>query len=207
MLPAATLRPWRSLESIATKYQRRTVESTKRMSTLSTQNLAYSTSSAKALINAQRQCVWFCAPSAKAIAWPGCAWVICSATQQLIKPMLEKTRDSYNVDMISQALGLAAITDQDYAAETWRQVREQRQVLQQALNTMGFTSPASEANFLLATTPDEIDAEGLYEALKAKGILVRYFPTQRLKDKLRITVGTVEQNEKLISTIRKLITR
>ena len=72
---------------------------------------------------------------------------------------------------------------------------------------MGFTSPASEANFLLATTPDEIDAEGLYEVLKAKGILVRYFPTQRLKDKLRITVGTVEQNEKLISTIRKLITR
>jgi histidinol-phosphate aminotransferase len=55
--------------------------------------------------------------------------------------------------------------------------------------------------------PEEIDAEGLYEALKAKSILVRYFPTPRLKDKLRITVGTAEQNEKLIATIRQLITR
>ena len=48
---------------------------------------------------------------------------------ELIKPMLEKTRDSYNVDAISQALGLAAIEDQAYAQQTWRIVREQRQVL------------------------------------------------------------------------------
>ena len=166
----------------------------------------YSTSSTKALINA-RENVLVLRTFSKGYSLAGLRLGYLLGDPQLIKPMLEKTRDSYNVDMISQALGLAAITDQDYAAETWRQVREQRQVLQQALNTMGFTSPASEANFLLATTPDEIDAEGLYEALKAKGILVRYFPTQRLKDKLRITVGTVEQNEKLISTIRKLITR
>ena len=126
---------------------------------------------------------------------------------ELIKPMLEKTRDSYNVDAISQALGLAAIEDQAYAQKTWRQVREQRQVLSDALSAMGFSCPASEANFLLATMPEEIDAEGLYEALKAKSILVRYFPTPRLKDKLRITVGTAEQNEKLIATIRQLITR
>ena len=126
---------------------------------------------------------------------------------ELIKPMLEKTRDSYNVDAISQALGLAAIEDQAYAQETWQQVREQRLVLSDALSAMGFSCPPSEANFLLATMPEEIDAEGLYEALKAKGILVRYFPTPRLKDKLRITIGTGPQNEKLINTIRQLITR
>ncbi len=126
---------------------------------------------------------------------------------ELIKPMLEKTRDSYNIDGISQALGLAAITDQAYAQETWRQVREQRQVLGDALSKLGFSSPHSEANFLLATMPEQIDAEGLYEALKAKGILVRYFPTPRLKDKLRITIGTAEQNQALLTSIRQLITR
>ena len=126
---------------------------------------------------------------------------------ELIKPMLEKTRDSYNVDCISQALGLSRNRRSRLCSRNLAQVREQRQVLSDALSSNGFSCPASEANFLLATTPEEIDAEGLYEALKAKGILVRYFPTQRLKDKLRITVGTAEQNEKLIATIRQLITR
>ncbi len=126
---------------------------------------------------------------------------------ELIKPMLEKTRDSYNIDGISQALGLAAITDQAYAQKTWRQVREQKQLLDDALSKLGFSSPHSEANFLLATMPEQIDAEGLYEALKAKGILVRYFSTPRLKDKLRITIGTAEQNQALLATIRELITR
>ena len=45
---------------------------------------------------------------------------------ELITPILEKTRDSYNVDAISQCLGLAALQDQTYAQSTWQRVREQR---------------------------------------------------------------------------------
>jgi|TARA_B110000971_G_scaffold107132_1_gene109788 histidinol-phosphate aminotransferase len=166
-------------------------------------SIAYST---KDLINAQDN-VLVLRTFSKGYSLAGLRLGYLLGDPELIKPMLEKTRDSYNIDAISQALGLAAIEDQAYAQETWRQVREQRQVLNDALSAIGLSCPASEANFLLATMPEEIDAEGLYEALKAKGILVRYFPTPRLKDKLRITVGTAEQNEKLINTIRQLITR
>lgn len=166
-------------------------------------DLAYSS---KALINAQDN-VLVLRTFSKGYSLAGLRLGYLLGDPELIKPMLEKTRDSYNVDGISQALGLAAISDQDYAKDTWRQVREQRQVLGDALVALGFSCPHSEANFLLATTPEEIDAEGLYEALKAKGILVRFFPTPRLKDKLRITIGTAEQNEKLIASIRQLITR
>lgn len=126
---------------------------------------------------------------------------------KLISPILEKTRDSYNVDMISQTLGLAAIQDQQYAQQTWTEVRTQRDLLKHALAEMNFNSPPSEANFLLVSMPKEIDAEGLYEALKSKGILVRFFSKPRLRDKLRITIGTAEQNQKLINTINQLITR
>ena len=166
-------------------------------------SIAYST---KDLINA-RDNVLVLRTFSKGYSLAGLRLGYLLGDPELIKPMLEKTRDSYNVDAISQALGLAAIEDQAYAQETWRQVREQRQVLHEALRALGFNCPSSEANFLLATMPEDIDAEGLYEALKAKSILVRYFQTPRLKDKLRITVGSAKQNEKLIHTICQLITR
>jgi len=48
------------------------------------------------------------------------------------------------------------------------------------------------------------DAERIYLALKAKGILVRYFKQPRLEDKLRITVGTEEENSTLIQALTRL---
>ena len=50
-----------------------------------------------------------------------------------------------------------------------------------------------------------VDAAGLYQQLKARHILVRYFALPRLADKLRITVGTPEQNQKLLQVIQELI--
>ena len=53
--------------------------------------------------------------------------------------------------------------------------------------------------------PADADAESLYEKLKASGILVRYFATPRLRDSLRITVGTPEQNAQLLSLLETLL--
>jgi histidinol-phosphate aminotransferase len=58
---------------------------------------------------------------------------------------------------------------------------------------------------LLARVPADADAESLYEKLKASGILVRYFATPRLRDSLRITVGTPEQNAQLLSLLETLL--
>jgi histidinol-phosphate aminotransferase len=124
---------------------------------------------------------------------------------ELIAPILEKTRDSYNVDAISQSLGLAALQDQNYAQSTWRQVREQRQLLVGALNQLGWTSLPSETNFVLTTPPSNgVSAAHIYQQLKDANILVRYFDHPRLQDKLRISIGTAEQNQRLLECLQRI---
>jgi histidinol-phosphate aminotransferase len=123
----------------------------------------------------------------------------------LIQPILEKTRDSYNVDAISQAVGLAAIQDQTYAKQTWQAVRQDRDILAAGLLQLGFDLPDSQTNFLLTQVPSGRSAEQLYQALKDAGILVRYFATPRLRDSLRITVGTPAQNELLLQELRQIL--
>ncbi len=125
----------------------------------------------------------------------------------LIEPMLTKTRDSYNVDAVSQALGDAAAADQDYARRTWDAVRMSRAALAGGLAQLGIASVPSESNFLLAKIPPEagITAQALYQRLKDGGILVRYFAAPRLDDCLRISVGTPEQNQRLIAAVSEAI--
>jgi len=117
---------------------------------------------------------------------------------------LLKIKDSYNVDAVSIALATAALRDQDYAQACWEKVRVQRQRLRGKLERIGFTVGASEANFLLARLA-EPPAQTIYETLKARGILVRYFDQPGLRDALRITVGTPEQNDRLLDELKRIV--
>ncbi|MCZ6855077.1 MAG: histidinol-phosphate transaminase [Gammaproteobacteria bacterium] len=125
----------------------------------------------------------------------------------LIEPLLQKTRDSFNVDYFSQALGEAAITDRAYAQETWAKVRAARRILRDELVRLGFIVKPSQSNFLLAEVPLGLPmmAEQIYLALKNGGILVRHFDTPLLDDKLRITVGTEDQNRQLIEALQTIL--
>lgn len=119
----------------------------------------------------------------------------------LIDPMQYKTKDSYNTDFIAQTLARAAIEDQAYAADTWRKVREQRAWLVTELARLGLGVPPSQSNFLLAEVPPPWQAAALYQALKDAGILVRYFKVPGLDNRLRITVGSAAENQRLITTL------
>ena len=125
----------------------------------------------------------------------------------LIAPLLTKTRDSYNVDAVSQALGLAALSDSAYAEGTWAKVRQEREKLRHGLAQLGLPAPPSQANFLLASVAAtaKLQAQELYAALKAQGILVRHFNAPKLRDKLRISVGAPEQNQRLLHALRGLL--
>ncbi len=125
--------------------------------------------------------------------------------KSLIDPMQYKTKDSYNTDFIAQALALAAVGDIDYAASTWLKVREQRATLRTALAALHLNAPASQSNFLLVTVPAPHLAEQLYQGLKSAGILVRYFKLPGLDDKLRITIGTPEENQRLLRELQHLL--
>ena len=124
---------------------------------------------------------------------------------ELIAPMLSKTKDSYNVDAIAQVIGVAALKDVQSAAESWEAVRHEREVLNLALTALGFTCSPSQANFLLATVPASgrwPSAEKLYRSLITQRIYVRWFDEEGLRNKLRITIGTPDENEHLVKALR-----
>ena len=126
-------------------------------------------------------------------------------SEGLIAPLLTKTRDSYNVDAIAQRVATAALRDQAHARASWERVRAERGRLHVALSDLGFQVPKSQSNFLLATVPHGKNALELQRGLEARGLLVRYFAEPRLDDALRITVGTPEQNNRLLSALRELL--
>lgn len=129
------------------------------------------------------------------------------ADHSLIEPMLNKTRDSYNLDLVSQLIAEAAIADQNYVRGNQEKVITERNRLKEQFRTLGLTCADSQANFLLATIPDSISATAaeLYQKLKERHILVRYFNTERLDNKLRISVGTREENDQLLSTLGEIL--
>ena len=119
---------------------------------------------------------------------------------------LAKVKDSYNVDAISARVGAVAYGDVDYSRAMVARVCASRQRLAAALADLGFRVWPSEANFLLVR-PATGRAREIYEALKTDGILVRYFDTAGLEDKLRITVGTDTQNDRLVTVLAEQLSR
>ncbi len=118
--------------------------------------------------------------------------------------MLNKVRDSYNLDALAIAAATAALTDHAYAQATWQKVIDERDKLVPQLRKMGFAAIPSQSNFILATAPNP-GADVIYHGLKDRNILVRWWSTPGLSDKLRITVGTAEQNTKLVNAIAAII--
>jgi len=117
---------------------------------------------------------------------------------------LFKVKDSYNVDAIACLVGAAAMRDQAYKDECVAKVKVSRTRLAQDLKQLGFRVWESQTNFLLVQPSDRAAAD-LYHGLKERGILVRYFNYSGLEDKLRITVGTDEQNQILIEALLQLL--
>ena len=116
---------------------------------------------------------------------------------------LFKVKDSYNIDAVAIAVGTAAMRDQDYKNANAEKVKISRTKLTNDLKNIGFVVLESHGNFVLAT-PSQGNAEEIYLKLKESGILVRYFNQAGLADKLRITVGTDEQNQALIDFLSTL---
>jgi len=125
------------------------------------------------------------------------------AHKDLIEGLI-KVKDSYNVDALAIALATAAIKDQAYFRQNVEKVWKERQVLTGQLRALGFTVPDSSTNFVLARVKNG-SAAPVHEQLAKRNIFVRYWNTPGLEDKLRISVGTKEQNERLISALQEIL--
>lgn len=128
--------------------------------------------------------------------------------KDIVAPMLGKTKDSYNVDALAQLAAEAALDDVAYAAQTWDIVRHERIRLSDELRQLGFDVSPSQANFVLASMPDGgrwQDAGALHAALQAQDIHVRWFDEDRLRNRLRISVGTGEENSAVLKALADLL--
>ena len=143
--------------------------------------------------------VMVCRTLSKGYALAGLRFGYAIAAPAVVSEM-NKVKDSYNCDAIATSAAAAALEDQAYARQTWEHVRAERVRLSEALHRRGWQVIPSQANFVLATCPDG-NAAAIYRALKGKGILVRFFDKPGLQDKLRITIGTAEENDQLLAAL------
>lgn len=124
--------------------------------------------------------------------------------RDLIGAMM-KAKDSYNVDTLSQYVGLAALSDLFHMQANVVKVKNTRVRLVRALDELGFDVCPPQGNFVWAR-PTRLDAESLYLQLKEKKILVRYFPGERTGEYVRITVGTDEDIDRMLRAMEELMT-
>lgn len=125
--------------------------------------------------------------------------------KSLIEPMMLKTRDSYNTDYIAQSLATAALESFEYARENCERIRQSREQLRAELDELGLSAAASQSNFILCQVPQSLGAVNIYQQLKLRNILVRYFDQDRLRDKLRISIGTDAENAALVAAIKEIV--
>lgn len=118
---------------------------------------------------------------------------------------MNKVRDSYNLGRLGQAAGEAALKDIGWMEKNVAKIRKTRAILLSALPPLGFSPFPSQSNFVLAKRSRGRSAKPVYEALKRKKILVRYFDTPRLSGCLRITVGTDDEIAALLSALETML--
>ena len=126
--------------------------------------------------------------------------------EELIADMnrLRFSLNPYNINSLTQAAGGAVLQEQEYVDEKIQETIQVREWSKLELTKLGFEQTDSQGNFLFAKHPN-IEGETSFTALREKKILVRWFNQPRTKDFLRITVGTQEQMEQLVTALTTIL--
>jgi histidinol-phosphate aminotransferase len=114
---------------------------------------------------------------------------------------LMKVKDSYNLNRLSAVAATAALQDLPWMTRNVRRIQKSRNKLTAGLRKLGYHVHPSHANFILAKK-DGKNLRQVYEALKSKKILVRYFDVPGLQDSIRITVGTAREIQLLLEALQ-----
>lgn len=120
---------------------------------------------------------------------------------------LEKVKYStnpYNINRLTLLLGEKTVEAEGYYQEKCREIEETRAWTTAQLKELGFTVLPSKANFIFVKT-DKMDGGELYKTLKARGILVRHFTNHRICQFNRVTIGTREQMQTFVNTVKEVL--
>ncbi|BBQ50167.1 histidinol-phosphate transaminase [Acinetobacter pittii] len=159
--------------------------------------------SAVSLVNRYENLV-VCQTTSKSRSLAGLRVGFAIAQSHLIAALeaVKNSFNSYPIDRFAIAAAVASFEDQTYFEEQCQKVISSREKLVDELTTLGFKVLPSKANFIFASHPSH-DAGQLAQQLREQGIIVRYFNKPRINQFLRITVGTDEQNERLVQTLKQ----
>jgi histidinol-phosphate aminotransferase len=116
---------------------------------------------------------------------------------------IDKVRPPYNVSALNAEAALFALEHADEYARQAAVIKSERERLQQVLRSLpGLHAFPSEANMILVRVPD---AKACFEGLKARGVLVKHIAGQHplLANCLRLTVGTPDENDRLVSALKE----
>ncbi|MBO5060758.1 MAG: histidinol-phosphate transaminase [Clostridia bacterium] len=128
------------------------------------------------------------------------------ASKALIQDLntIKYSTNPYNINRMTMAAGLGVLEDEEYTQKNCKAITENRSYTADELKKLGFSLTESGANFVFAKH-DSFDGKELYLKLKERGILVRHFDKPKISQYNRITIGTKEQMQTLIETIKSIL--
>ena len=128
------------------------------------------------------------------------------ASKEIISDLMsiKYSTNPYNVNSMTAGAGIGALTDDEYFKQNCKKIIENREWTKNRLNELGFETLPSKANFLFAKN-DKISGKTLYEKLKERGVLVRHFDKERIKEYNRITIGSIEQMQIFIDSVKSIL--
>jgi histidinol-phosphate aminotransferase len=118
--------------------------------------------------------------------------------------LVNRIRQPFNVNALAQVAALASLDDEEHARATLAMIREGVTTLYRAFDEMGVTYVPTRANFILVEVPN---ADEVYRQLLRAGVIVRSMMSFGLERALRITVGTPEENARLIEALRRVLSK
>lgn len=112
--------------------------------------------------------------------------------------------NSYTMNQAALACGVESVKDRAYFEEQVNKIIDTREWAKDELRALGFEFPDSQSNFIFVTHP-KVSAKNLFEELKKQNIYVRFLGGERIQNYLRISIGTREEMEQLISFLKEFL--
>jgi histidinol-phosphate aminotransferase len=125
------------------------------------------------------------------------------ANKELID-VLQRTRQPFNLNSIAQAGALAGLLDEEHQAKTKQITDEGRTYLQKQFGELGLEYVPSHANFVLVKVGD---GNAVFKAMMDMGVIVRAMAAYKLPEWVRISIGTMPQNERCIEVLRQVLVK
>ena len=128
------------------------------------------------------------------------------ASKEIIADLntVKYSTNPYNINKMTMASGLGVLEDNDYTLSNCKEIIKTREFTADALSSLGFSLTPSTANFVFAKH-SKMSGKDIYLKLKENGILVRHFDKEIIKEYNRITIGTREQMEALVSALKTIL--